>query len=218
MKKLLALGGLTLTLLYANIANASIIPPLVVDFRDSAWADANGDNPFSHENIIAEALIKDEKSGSVLYQDSKDGLGIMGSGCGYENDEIDSCEALKVSFEPQSYLISEVVISDLFASPDGIHASSGEYGALQYRTFSGGDTWFKKEFWGINSDQANGEQVVSLGVELDLKDIVFFVPKNIDSQEDEFSVIGFTGVKVPEPAPLVILGLAIIGLATIRRK
>lgn len=220
MNKLLAFGGLTLALVYSSLANATIIPPLVVDFRDSAWALAYGQNPFEHAGVTAEA------NDGLLYQDSRDGLGIMDSKCGYEMDEIDSCEVLTVSFAPEEYLISAVVISDLFDPEDGINDRRGEVGRLKYNTYS--DDTVIETFWGRDSDQANGEQVIDLGVELDIKTIQFWVPKydhdgdpetaRVYREADEFSVIGFTGVRLPEPAPLVIFGLAIIGLAALRRK
>jgi len=217
IKNLLTFGALAFGLIYASMASALIIPPLVVDFRDSSWASAYGQNPFMVENVTAKA------NQGLLYQDSRDGLGIMGSVCGYEVDEIDTCEKLTVTFDEELYLISDVLITDLFGPSDGVNGVKGEYGKLRYNTYSD-NSWIKKIFWGINSEQSNGEQLISLGQDLDIKTIEFWVPKynlngdRIYRESDEFSVAGFTGVYIPEPTPLVLLGLAILGFGAIKRK
>ncbi len=113
---------LVLGALLTGVASASIIPsPIAIDFREAAWAPANGLHSYTVGSVTATAL-PNTPFARLLYQDGIDGLGILGG----EMDEIDLMELLRVDIVGGK-LLTGAWITDLFGTPDG---GCGEFGRL----------------------------------------------------------------------------------------
>lgn len=196
MKKILLILAILAIALPASAA--TIIPnDLLIDFRDGTVA-ANSDTA-----VFGPATVT--SIGGNLYQDNIDGVGVLGG----EYDEIDLEERLVVDIGG-GLLLTGVWITDLFDSPDGGNDSFGEYGWVVIN-----DT-LEFDFFGKNSDPWNGEQLVSFGKGIMVTSARFFTDSRF-TNNNEFSVAGFAG-SVPEPAPLLLLGTGLIGLAGLSRK
>ena len=206
----IALGALL-----AGVASASIIPsPIAIDFREVAWAPANGLHSYTVGSVTATALPS-QPFARLLYQDGIDGLGIMGG----EMDEIDLMELLRVDIVGGK-LLTGAWITDLFRTPDG---GCGEFGRL---LINGTQMY---SFDGNFSDQGNGEFFVSFGGEIDVTSAVFFVDNmrpGCDPTNNDFSVAGFTTrpsdtpdtPTVPEPTTLLLLGGGLLGAGVFKRR
>lgn len=178
---------------------------LDIDFRDNAWDAAD----YQASWTIGDITALGQPGGSLLYQDSTDGLGIRGG----EPDEIDRLESLEILFNTP-YVLRDVAITDLFASNDGNQAR-GEEG---YVHLYGGNGSFLQSFtfFGNDSDQANGEQLVDFGQSLIVSRAVFSA-RNLSN--NEFSVAGFAkAAPVPEPATMLLFGVGLAGLAGLARR
>ena len=179
-----------------------------IDFRSASWSGANWRNTYTVGDVTATAY--QGSSRDYLHHDSQDGLGIKW------DDEISLTEKLVISFGGTSGQgISGVWITDLFGTPDGSGGANGEIGNV---TLSNGAT---HTFYGVNSDQGNGEQYVSFGGAFDIIKAEFFATSD---GRDDFSVAGFTRGRSGEPnsvpdggTSLVFLGVSLLGLACCRK-
>lgn len=206
---------LAVGVLLTGVVSASIIPsPIAIDFRDAAWAPANGLHSYTVGGVTATALPS-QPMARLLYQDGIDGLGILGG----EMDEIDLMELLRVDIVGGK-LLTGAWITDLFGTPDG---GCGEFGRL----FINDTQMFA--FDGNFSDQANGEYFMSFGGEINVTKAVFFVDNmrpGCDPTNNDFSVAGFTArpadtpdtPTVPEPATLLLLGGGLLGAGVFKRR
>jgi hypothetical protein len=208
MKSIKAFLVVMFVVLCASSAFATPVTGLVVDFRDSSWAGANGSSSFSVGDVMLSAM---PLGSSVLYQDSVDGVGIASSGeSAGTADEVGKKELLEVDFLTALYS-SGVWVSDLFAAPDG-STIYGEVGYAKVFYDIGGMTEF--EFFGIDSESMNGEQFIAFGGNLSLTKVEFY---SSGLAGDEFSVMGFAA-PVPEPGTLVLVGVGLVGLACLKRR
>lgn len=177
---------------------------LTVDFRTSAWSGADNQASFAVGTATAAAL----PAGRTLFQDNVDGLGVRG---GSENDEIDQAEQIRVTFAGGKNLRG-FWVTDLFASPDGAGDPLGEHGRI---VINGGALTI--DFYGNNSDQANGEQFIDFGTDYLVTSAVFSaIGTATNNANNEFSVAG--AVAAPEPITMLLLGTGLLGLATLRRR
>lgn len=193
-------------LILAGTAHALPLPTdLDIDFRDSVWHDADGKTTWTIGDITALA----QPDPLNLYQDTTDGLGIKGG----EPDEINDPEFLVITFNTP-YVLRDVAITDLFASNDG-NQDPGEEGYVDLFGVDG-KLLASYTFYGNNSDQANGEQLVDFGQDFIVSQAIFRV---LDFTNNEFSVAGFANAApVPEPATMLLFGTGLAGLAGIARR
>jgi hypothetical protein len=200
------LGSICLSGNVSALTIAGPIPPgpLDIDFRHSDWSSANGQHEWTVGDVQAIALWD-----RLLYQDTTDGLGIMGG----EPDEINYREKLKVNLglDPdEGIYVSGVWITDLFDSPDGV---DGEEGRVTLKLVSGDFMSF--DFFGNDADQGNGEILVDFeGTYLVDKAFFYIIGETCNN---DFSVAGFNS-PIPEPATMLLLGTGLIGLAGFGRR
>jgi hypothetical protein len=199
------LGGIFLSSTVSALTFPGPIPgPLDIDFRLGDWSGAYAAHQYTFGDVQATALWD-----KYLYQDTTDGLGILGG----EPDEINYCEKLKVNLglDPdEGIYVSGVWITDLYERPDGV---DGEEGRVTLALVDGGFVSF--DFYGNDADQANGEILVDFGMPY-LVDKAFFYIIG-EPCDNEFSVGGFN-TPVPEPATMLLLGSGLIGLAGAGRR
>lgn len=179
-----------------------------IDFTDSAFSGGNGlgsyqyiqPEPTGDVTITFEAVT----SGSTLWWDSTDGFGIQGS-AGYEVDEIDSTEMLRISFS-ESVSLTQINITDLF-----MENSTTELGF--YSINGGGGTLFGATQ--ANTPGNNGDLILSGLTATGVNNITFYAPGFLGH---EFSVAGIEVIPNPEPGTLLLLGSGLIGFAILRNK
>jgi hypothetical protein len=149
-----------------------------------------------------------------------DGFGVKGN-YGYENDEIEKNEVLRVGFgkfvntqfvfEPVN--LKSFTVSDLFY--ENGYKEIGWYNlklGLGPNDYSG---WI--EFKADNPSSTNGEKTIL--VNQTIYGIGFTAPgHSITGQDHEFALKGMEyNTAVPEPTTLLLLGLGLIGVAYVRR-
>lgn len=205
-KKALCLIPAALLILAGTVQALPLPADLAIDFRDSEWHAADGQTTWT----IGDITVLAQPNNAILYQDTTDGLGIKGG----EPDEIDRLESLVIFFNTP-YVLRNVAITDLFRSNDGNQAL-GEEG---YVSLYGTDDALLQTFtfFGNDSDQANGEQLVDFGQSFVVSRAVFSAL--VDISNNEFSVAGFANAApVPEPATMLLFGTGLAGLAGIARR
>ena len=198
IKKISVLVGL-ISLFLCGTAFATYI-----DFR---FPDPDLDN----DNRVGSGYSKSQDGVTVtietvgdedLWWDSTDGFGIWGAG--YEKDEIDSSEIMKVSFSSTVY-VSYFDLTDLFYE--------NNYKEIGWYDFDGEFVTDKMMFMQTNltktpSPASNGEYM--LYINDSINEIWFAAPGRVNGQNHEFSMAGVEVRSVPEPATLILLGCGLI--------
>jgi hypothetical protein len=179
VKSLVASGVLSCLVAFATGAHALPFAPQI-DFRDSnPWSGANNQASF--------------------------GLGVRRS---YENDEIESDEILKVSFDMPVELTA-IYISDLFH----------ERGYFEEGSYSiNGATWVDFDASSLPGSNDNGERMISFANPVgDVSYVEFTAPGRINGENHEFALMGFDvivhvpdPIPVPEPGTGLLLGLGLV--------
>ena len=219
MDKLKLLSGLLLVALLSGAAVADL-----VDFRDSAW-DVPADQQSWTVGGVTVSCNPDNidwYADDELYWDPVDGLGVTSPDdigadpVDGEADEIDF-ESFRISFAEPT-LVLGVWVADLYAKFPPV----GETPSPEWTDWSGfGDGSGEDEgeggyiypnvgdairFWGMNSEQANGEQYVSVGL------VVSYLDFSTVCSNSDYSVMGVEVVPVPGAVILGMIGLSAAGV------
>ncbi len=210
MKRLNSIAVGLLILAIAGTAAATSI-----DFRDPAFQpgvglDHHSVNQSSYSFSFDALNIADMGHDGSLFWDRSDGFGIIGAG--WENDEIELPEVLRLSFGETLYLES-LVVTDLYVEGSGPRAERGFY------SLDDGSSWHEFLADGLHDNgqltvlvngSAEAVLLTSPGRELG--------PPRI---RHEFSLAGVDVQRPPAVAPVVpepstallfALGVLVIGL------
>ena len=180
-----------------------------VDFRDAAFGGANYQASFSAPiDGYTVTLTARPTTKARLYWDSTDGLGVR---YGYENDEIEGRERLKIRFSTPVSL-SSVLLTDLF------NEGYLERGSYQ---LNGTGSWISfSADPGQTPSNSNGVLKLSLDPSILVSSIMFRAPGYLPflNQRHEFSVAAIEVNAVPIPAAAWLLGSGLISLVALRRR
>ena len=145
---------------------------------------------------------------AALWWDENDGFGVQ---YGYEDDEVEGDEWLKLDFSPNVILV-EIHFTDLF----------NELGYRETGSFEidGSGTWtpfsaLQGQQWGIS----NGELFFPVNQQVDF--ITFMAPGWENGQHHEYAVAGVEVTQIPIPGSALLLGsgaLALFGIIRKRKK
>ena len=204
--KTLMLGGMILLFL-SGTTFADLI-----DFRtDSPFpGDDPGGDTFYSANIGTLTLtFTPLGTGTpILFWDSVDGFGVGGGG--YEADEIESPEALRISFSSPIY-VNSFGLTDFFYEGGYEEVGSWSLDNANWNSFS------QTDHTKLPSPTSNGEY--TLWINSVVSDIWLTAPGvtgAFSEQNHEFSVA--TVNVAPEPATMLLIGSGLIGLAAFKRK
>lgn len=188
---------LTASLFAAGVANAASTDPILFDFTDLGF---NPGSPTASHAFAGVTITS--TGGDIAYFD--DGLGVMG---GDEDDEIDGLERLFFTFGT-TQVITGAWIADAYTSGDG------DFGTIR---IGNGPTEFEFTATMSSGDAlASGRELyVDFGGPMSVDSLLFFVDSD---HTGEFAVNAVTTSPVPLPAPIMLLGSALIGLFGFRRK
>jgi hypothetical protein len=143
-----------------------------------------------------------------------DGFGVFGGG--YERDEIELPEVLRISFS-QAVIVHSFSLTDFFIEQRGGHTYA-ETGLFRID----GGSW-KEPFYATSLVGSNGEFTLTFSAPTILTFIDFTALGKIadisGSVEDhEFSVAGASVSAVPVPPAVLLLGSGVLGLVAFRRR
>ena len=194
-----------LALLWAGTAAAAI-----VDFRNEATFGGALNQPSFSANVEGNVItITAIPTGARLWWDHTDGLGVQ-SRYGYERDEIEGVERLKIQFSAPVHL-SSVLITDLF------NEGYLERGSYQ---LNGSSKWV--DFSALPSQtpsNSNGELKLSVDPSISVSSILFRAPGRLPgNQGHEFSVAAIETTAAPIPAAVWLLGSGLVGMVALRRR
>jgi hypothetical protein len=214
MRRLSRAAGLALSvLLIGGAAKAAPFEPMI-DLRDSQWIPGAGVSSYFNSQDGYDLTLESLRFGGgslvgagFLAWDDDDGYGIYGVASGYDADEIEASEVLRITFGTSTY-VERVLVTDLYLERG--YAEQGRY------SVNGGGSW---TWFQADGQHNNGE--IELSVNAWANSILFNAPGRVGTQGHEFSVAGLDlnygsyDAAAPEPGAALLFG---VGLALLRRR
>jgi hypothetical protein len=214
MKKLL---GITVFSVLGLFIAAGTALAVQIDFTSDLYAPAQGQKTFARDGLLLSAMPAGEDVYFTWTAD--DGIGIGGN-FGYEDDEVEFDEWMRIDFE-NSVRLTDVYLTDFFVETRGEHTYQ-EHGQILF-LYADGSLSPVFDFWQTDAGSVNGAYTLDVAGwtgdrEVAAVGLSGVGANSVVGEDHEFAVAGLEVSPVPEPASIFLLGSGMLGLAAWRRK